>query len=240
MSTDTTFQLPSQRRKESLGKAAAEYAESIEVAEEYLINRGLPLDVARGWQLGYVLDPHAGHETYKRRLSIPYLTPGGVVDIKFRCLDHDRWSESEQHWVNDCKDLGHPKYVNEAGSTSHLFGVWNLRRDSSIMCICEGELDTIAAWSLAGLPAVGVSGTQRWRGYWRLLFDAYDDVVVFADGDDAGRKFSAHVASSVYNARGVHMPPGHDVNSFIVQYGPEALRDKVGVNDAGDRYSDVA
>lgn len=239
MSTDAGFQLPSQRRRESLGKAAAEYAESVEVAEEYLTNRGIPIDAARGWQLGYVLDPAPGHEEFKRRLSIPYLTPGGVVDVKFRCLDHDRWSEAEAKWVNDCKDLGHPKYVNETGSTSHLFGVWNLRRDTDIMCICEGELDTIACWSVAGLPAVGVPGTGRWRSFWRINFDPFSDVVILRDGDAAGKKFSERVASSIYNARVVAMPPGHDVNSFIYRYGPQALRDKVGVN-ATDGYANVA
>jgi DNA primase len=142
-------------------------------------------------------------------------------------------------WKNDCKALGHPKYINETGSTSHLFGVWNLRRDSDIMCICEGELDVIACWSVAGLPAVGVSGVHRWRPYWRLNFNAFNDVVILRDGDDAGKKFSERVSTAIYNARVVPMPPGHDVNSFVHSYGPQALRDKVGI-DATDRCFDVA
>lgn len=239
MSTTAIFALPSPKRRQSLERAVSEYAECVEVAGEYLTGRGIPIEVAKAWRLGYVLDPNPGHEEYKRRLSIPYLTPGGVVDVKFRCMDHDRWDEPAKKWANDCKDMGHPKYLAEVGSGSHLFGVWNLRRESRILCICEGELDTIACWSIAGLPAVGVAGVNRWQKYWRILMD-YEDVVILADGDNAGKTFSQRVAGEVYNSRIVAMPSGHDVNSFILQYGAQALRDRVGVNEQSYGYSNVA
>ena len=52
-------------------------------AREYLAKRGLSsaLDTFR---LGVVRRPLPGHEGYAGRLAIPYLTPAGVVNIRFR------------------------------------------------------------------------------------------------------------------------------------------------------------
>ena len=74
-------------QKESLGKAAKYYAAAIHEAEDYLAERGITLEVARRVGLGVVLDPITGHEQYENRLSIPYITRSGVVDIRFRSLD---------------------------------------------------------------------------------------------------------------------------------------------------------
>lgn len=162
-----------------------------------------------------------GHEQFQGRLCIPYLTPSGVVNLKFRCIaDHD------------CKSLdGHKKYLEESGAQARLFGVWNLRSDSPVICLCEGELDTIACTSLAGLPAVGISGVEKWKPHWRHVFEGYDEVLILADGDEAGRRMGESVVSRLYNSRIVTMPVGHDVNSLIVEQGVDALIERLGFDD---------
>ena len=63
------------------------YAASISLAQGYLESRGIPLEVARLAQLGVVAEPDTGHEQYTGRLSIPYITKTGVVDLRFRSLN---------------------------------------------------------------------------------------------------------------------------------------------------------
>lgn len=220
MSKDSAFALPSKRRKESLAKAVMKYSAQVDQAETYLKGRGISLEVAEHFELGVVCDPQPGHEKVDGWLAIPYVTPTGVVDIKFRCMeDHDH------------REHGHPKYIGETGSRSRLFGVTLFQVDSPVICICEGELDVIAAYGLADIPAVGVSGTTKWAAHWPFCFEGYDEVIVLKDGDQAGDRLANSVTHSVYNSRVVPMPDGHDVNSFIFEHGAQALRDLVGISD---------
>lgn len=211
---DSTFVLPSQKRRALLDKATTEYAECVDVARTYLAGRGLTDDVIGRWQLGYVLDPLPGHERFKNYLSIPYLSKAGTLAVKFRCI---RCTE---------KCEGHPKYDSEAGIGTYLFGSLSFWRQSPIICVTEGELDAIAC-DVAGLPAVGISGATKWLSHWQYCFEGYEEVIVLADGDKAGDKLASNVTSHVYASREVRFPDGEDVNSFLVAHGPQALREKV-------------
>lgn len=217
MPREQAFNLPPKKRRELLDRSTAEYNESLTLAVPYLQNRGIDPDIADQWMLGVVLDPLPGHEEYKGRLSIPYLTPTGAVDMKFRCIaDHS------------CKDTGCVKYLGESGQQTRLFGVKSLRVESPFICVCEGELDTLCA-SAAGLPAVGISGANKWRSHWQYVFEGYSEVVVLADGDEAGKRMAENVVSHLYNARVVLLPTGEDVNSFLHKHGARSLRERAGL-----------
>ena len=56
-------------------------------AVSYLRGRGITKEAASLFRLGSVVEPSAGHEHAIGRLSIPYITPAGVVGIKFRAID---------------------------------------------------------------------------------------------------------------------------------------------------------
>src|SRR4051812_5430637 len=74
--------------------------------------RGIGLDAARQYRLGSVSEAEPGHEKTWGRLSIPYITPSGIVAIKFRCVrDHD------------CKESDHPKYLAPKGQKPRLYNV---------------------------------------------------------------------------------------------------------------------
>ncbi|WP_066904076.1 toprim domain-containing protein [Mycolicibacterium houstonense] len=159
-------------------------------------------------------DPVPGHEQYRGRLAIPYLRWAPdigwqVVSIRFRRLDDQK-----------------PKYMTVAGDRPRLYNTLALLKRSPVIGLAEGEIDAITA-DIAGIPTVGVPGTQSWQDHFREPFLGYRDVFVFADGDEAGEKFSEFVAGVLPNAKIIPMPPGEDVNSLVTSQGAQALKDRI-------------
>jgi len=197
-------------QKESLGKAAKYYAAAIHEAEDYLAERGITLEVAKRVGLGVVLDPITGHEQYENRLSIPYITRSGVVDIRFRSLDSQE-----------------PKSMGLAGASTHLFNTKAFFKASSFICICEGEIDTITLDYVCNIPSVGVPGVNNWKKHYTKLLADFDKVFMFADGDNAGHEFSKSLTKELGNVITVQMPEGEDVNSMYLKHGVDYFQQKI-------------
>lgn len=178
-------------------------------AQAYLMERGLPPAAAATFRLGVVRRPLPGHEQYAGRLAIPYLTPAGVVNLRFRCAE-----------AHECE--GHPKYLSAEGAGTNLFNVLDLKRDSPFICVAEGEIDTMSL-SLAGLPAVGVPGVDTWQKHWSRCLEDFEVIYAFGDGDKAGSKFSNFLARET-RARPIRVPAGEDCNSLFQKGGADALR----------------
>jgi len=119
----------SKSQRELLAKATENYEGSLGEALPYLASRGIAEATARMFRLGFVANPEAGHEPYLGKLAIPYLTPSGVIDIRFRSLNNDSG----------------PKYLSRPGASTHIYNVQALNDDTDFLVICEGELDTIIA-----------------------------------------------------------------------------------------------
>lgn len=208
----------SESQKQSLWEAASRYRESLlgSPADEYLVSRGINADLpeVRAFGLGFVSEPLSGHEKYTGCLVIPYLRRNAAgewttVSLRFRRIDG-----------------GTPKYLTMPGDRPRLFNTVALTRRAIDMSICEGELDTVAA-ELAGVPAVGVPGTQVWKPYMRELFLGYRRVNILADGDDPGMEFARTVAGQLPNSRILQMPAGADVNQLVKDEGLQALWERV-------------
>ena len=197
-------------QKESLGKAAKYYAAAIHEAEDYLAERGITLEVAKRVGLGVVLDPITGHEQYENRLSIPYITRSGVVDIRFRSLDSTE-----------------PKYMGLSGASTHLFNTKAFFKAASYICICEGEIDTITLDYVCNIPSVGVPGVNNWKKHYTKLLADFDKVFMFADGDNAGHEVSKSLTKELGNVITVQMPEGEDVNSMYLKHGAEYFQQKI-------------
>jgi DNA primase len=178
-------------------------------AQVYLKTRGLLSPEAARFRLGLVTSPLAGDEQYRGRLAIPYLTPAGPVNIRFRC--------AQQH---ECD--GHPKYLSREGAGTNLFNVLDLKRDSPFICVAEGEIDAMSL-SLAGLPAVGVPGVDTWQKHFSRCLEDFEVIFAFGDGDKAGSKFSNFLARET-RARPIRMPNGKDCNDLYRERGAEGLR----------------
>lgn len=214
---------PSESQLNSLKTAAMKYHQALpgSPAEGYLESRGLSLDLVVPFGLGYVSEPEIGHDMFKGRLSIPYTreSPSGVRTvrgIKFRLLqDHTG------------PGRGPAKYLPTPGFKPALYNTRAMIENEDEICICEGELDALAA-SAFGIPAVAAPGATTWQAKWNPLFLGYETVFVLADGDKAGLEFGGVVAENLPNVKIVPMLDGEDVNSMIVKYGVDKIKEMIG------------
>lgn len=204
----------SQDLKTSLEVAVAAYETQISGAAAYLAARGITEQAAKHFRLGYVAVPEIGHEQYVGRIVIPYLTPTGVVDVRFRSTETDV--------------AGGFKYLGRPGAELMLYNVNAFNDDTEVICVTEGEFDCIAA-TMAGLTAVSCPGANGWKPFYARAFADYRRVLVLADGDSAGRELGKKIAQSVDVAVVVSMPDGLDVNDVVLQRGADGLRKMVGM-----------
>lgn len=199
----------------SLAEAASAYSLNATEAAAYLGHRGITQEAATAHLLGVVTPDSAavGHESFIGRLSIPYVTPTGVVDIRFRALADDQG----------------PKYLGRLGAELCMYNVLAFRNPSDVIAICEGEIDTITANTLCGIPAVGLAGVNAWRPFYARAFLDYQRVLVLADGDQPGKELGKKIASVVGQAVVIPMPDGMDVNATYMNEGADGIRRRAGV-----------
>jgi DNA primase len=210
----------SEHWRRSLAKAAKSYYESgagDANFREYLMSRGITLEAQRAFRLGLVITPAKGHEEYAGRLAIPYITRSGVVTIRFRALTDDT-----------------PKYRSLPGSLGRArpFNPRALLSDADEIIVCEGEIDTITAW-MCGYHAIGFPGASSFNPKLHAELFELRRIVVCIDNDDkgAGKDFYHRISSVIPEARGVVMPPGHDLNSYFVSNGKSAVRALIAESD---------
>jgi len=207
-----TVQTPSVEQRRFFEQAVSSYQAALAADTAvlgYLGARGIGPEAVARFRLGLVTSPLAGDEPYRGRIAIPYLTPAGVVNIRYRCAQ-----------AHECE--GHAKYLSRDGVGSNLFNVLDLKKDSPFICVAEGEIDAMSL-SLAGLPAVGVPGVKTWQKHFSRCLEDFDVIYAFGDGDDAGGKFSSFLAREA-KARPIRMPSGEDCNSIYVKEGADGLR----------------
>lgn len=209
-------------QRSTLQRAADLYAQNVDLAADFLSARLLERDHALSAHLGVVCEPaEPEHARFVGRLSIPFMTPGGVVSIKFRCL--------EDH---DCKEAGHPKYDGPSLGT-RLYNVAALHSKGDRVGCTEGELDALVATYVLGLPSVGVPGIKNWKPHFARCFADYDDVIVFADADEDEEKGIKHAKRAVKEigeaARLVLPPKGLDLTEWVQCDGVEAVRSACGI-----------
>lgn len=200
----------SSSQKEFLQRAVLLYSQSAGLAENYLGARGLTLEDAAQFWIGVVDKPLPGHEQFQGRLSIPYVTPTGVVDLRFRTM-----SEEE------------PKYLGIPGAMTTMFNVQALFKADKYICVCEGELDTVVMHTKTGHPTIGVPGATNWKTHYNRILDDFETVIVLADGDSAGGGFAQKITRELQNVRTVQMPEGEDVNSCYLQYGVDFINGRI-------------
>ena len=204
-------------QKQLLTEAAERYYLNLTPqALSYLEARGITQAIAAKYLLGSVVEPSAGHEHSVGRLSIPYLTPTGVVGMKFRTIDD-----------------GTPKYLYPTGQKVGLFNVNDLHVYSDTIAICEGEIDTIVLAGIVGIPSVGVAGVSQWKPWFPKLFEGYSKVFIFADNDvkedgrNPGQELAKRIKEDLDKATVVMLPDNQDVNEVFLTHGVEWFRDRI-------------
>lgn len=196
-----------------LESQTSRYQTNLYLAAEYLEARGITEDTAVTARLGVVDEPvHGDDDSAYQRLTIPFVTRSGVVDIRYRCIrDHD------------CGDSGCPKYLGRPGSSLRLYNVEGLVSADSAICVTEGELDALILNQL-GYNAVGQPGSESWKPHWYRLFEDFSRIIVFGDADSAGRRFiRGWMDRFPQSVEGVQIPgeDGEDVNYMYLLEGRE-------------------
>lgn len=200
--------------KIELGLSADDYASQMtpELAQ-YLMARGITREAATAHKIGYVGVPRVGHERYRGRISIPYITPTCVNEIRFRTL----------------VDSSEPKYLSRDGADSHLYNVGAFQTDSDFIAISEGEFDTVIANSVCGIPTVGLAGANAWKPFYRRAFTDYHKVFVLTDGDQAGWDLGKKIATALDVAVVVSMPDGMDLTDVYMEEGSDGIKKRLGL-----------
>ena len=202
----------SKSQRELLAKATENYEKNLDEVAPYLESRGITKETALMFRLGFVKNPEAGHEPYLGKLAIPYLTPSGVIDIRFRSLNADSG----------------PKYLSRPGASTHIFNVAALNTDSDVLVICEGEIDTMIATQV-GFAAVGLPGANNWKPFYSRVLADWEKIMLFCDGDNAGKEMAKTIARELDNVFPIFMPENCDVNDVYLAEGAEGLHKRAGV-----------
>jgi DNA primase len=200
----------SSSQRQFLLQATQRYASKIELAQEYLSNRSLSVEEASIFHLGVVDDPLPGHEAYRGRLSIPYITPSGVVDIRFRGINNED-----------------PKYMGLIGAKTTMFNTQACFVADKYICVTEGEFDCIMMSVKTMHPTIGIPGANNWKSHYAKILDDFEIVIVLADGDAAGLEFGKKISRELGNVNIISMPEGEDVNSIITKRGSEWIDERI-------------
>jgi DNA primase len=249
---------PSKSERDSMylaNQTAAEFFSHVlwktpdgEPPREYLESRGISLETARSFRIGFAparilaltralerrglreagvklglvkRDAEGSRDMFRARLMFPICdVQGRVVAFGGRVLD-DR----------------QPKYLNSPESplyskTRTIYGLYEARatiaaKDRAILV--EGYIDAITLAQAGFKEAVAGCGTALTVEQLRLLGRHTKNVIACFDGDDAGRKASLRALGIFLQAgllgRGIFIPAGYDPDTFIRERGARAFNE---------------
>ncbi len=191
--------------------------ESGEAARKYLKKRGITLEIAKRWQLGYAPDEWDAFGSWAREhgyIARDLLTSGLV-----RTKDEDETAPAQKSYDRFrgrimfpiCNDVGEvigfsgrllkdeegtAKYLNSPETPlfrkgNVLFGLDKSKRaliDADCAIVCEGQLDLITLFEAGITNVVAPQGTAFTEGQARILKRFVSEVVLCFDADAAGQK----------------------------------------------------
>ncbi|MDQ2986669.1 MAG: DNA primase [Armatimonadota bacterium] len=238
------------RRLEIMEEALAFFREAYRKTEKtrtYAEKRGLDAATVDIWQIGfapsseYELGTYLGKKKHSLRdaeeLSLLTSTSSGYLDFFRNRLMFPIRDEQGRlvAFSGRSMDGTEPKYINSRESPlfhkgSVLFGLHLARpllKDSRRAVLVEGQMDVIAC-QRAAVPAVAPLGTALTEAQAQKLKRSCDEVVVFYDGDHAGRA-AAEKAFEMLGTVGIRrsavvVGAGEDPDTILDDKGPEHLR----------------
>ena len=189
----------------------------------YFQRRGVPLDLAE--KAGLVARRKQGkgyYDRFRERIIFPIANNRGrVIAFGGRVLDDAL-----------------PKYLNSPETEVYRksYSVYGLDialshcRSAELVYIVEGYFDVIALHQNGVQNAVGTLGTALTNDHVRMLrgyIGQSGRAILVFDSDVAGIK-AAHRSIEIFarefvDARILVLPPGHDPDTFIMKFGPQAF-----------------
>jgi len=139
-------------------------------------------------------------------------------------------------------DDSKPKYMNSPETPlfskgRELYGLFEARqalRDKGYALVVEGYMDVVALAQSGFANAVATLGTACTADHVQKLFRFSDSVVFSFDGDAAGRRAAGRAleaslphATDLRSVKFLFLPPEHDPDSFVREFGPEAFEQRV-------------
>jgi len=224
------------------GKGAREYLESRGVSEEIATRFGLGYAPAAGSFLAGALSGRADALNAAAQLGLVGRRDDGEGGA------YDRFRGRVMFPISDLRGstiafggraLGdvQPKYLNSPESSLFhkgevLYALQQSRdaiRKGDEVIVVEGYLDALALIQFGIDNVAATLGTALTPAHLRVLSRLASRIVVFFDGDNAGRRaamrgFAVCAESGVW-AHGAFLPDGDDPDTFVRKRGAEAVRD---------------
>jgi DNA primase len=220
---------------------------------DYLKGRGLTGQIAARFALGYAAPGWRGLASVFPQYDDPALAECGLVIVQgedeAEQKRYDRFRDRIMFPIRSVQgevigfggrvlDQGEPKYLNSPETPvfvkgRELYGLYEARqalRERGFVLVVEGYMDVVALAQL-GLPnAVATLGTACTADHVQKLFRFTDSVVFSFDGDAAGRRAAGRAleaalphATDTRAVRFLFLPPEHDPDSYVREFGQEAF-----------------
>lgn len=232
------------------------WSEEGQQARRYLAGRGLAGSVVRDFSLGYSLPEWDGllrhlsslsfgekiiseaglikegrragsfYDIFRGRLMVPIIdVEGRVTAFGGRIL---------------ASDENQPKYINSPETVIYkkgglLYGFRRARpflRSAGLVFVVEGYFDLISMVAGGINEVVAPLGTALTANQLKLLRGHVERVMLLFDADEAGQRAAAKTLPLLLNAeldgRVMSLPKGHDPDTFIREFGSEALFEAAG------------
>lgn len=139
-------------------------------------------------------------------------------------------------------EKGEPKYLNSPETPlfqkgNELYGLFEARqaiRDAGYVLVVEGYMDVVALAQMGFEQTVATLGTACTPVQVQKLMRQTDRVVFSFDGDNAGRGAAKRaleaclpLVSDTKSVAFLFLPPEHDPDSYIREYGAQAFEEQV-------------
>jgi DNA primase len=166
------------------------------------------------------------YDRFRGRLMFPICDEQGrVVGFSGRVLAGD---EKTAKYVNSPET---PIFTK----SKVFFGLDKSKRtvlDAGFAIVCEGQLDLIACFMAGVQNIVAPQGTAFTADHARILKRHADEVVLCFDSDEAGQSAAVRALDSLLASglaiRVAVVPPPHDPDSFIKEFGGAAFKELIG------------
>ncbi len=241
-----------------LEKAGAAYRKHLKDsprAIEYFKKRGVSGQIAKQFGLGYAPEGWRTLASVFPDYDDPLLAESGLVIVNEE--DHKRYDRFRDRVMFPIRNVkgecigfggrvlgeGTPKYLNSPETPvfskgRELYGLWEARdaiRERGYVLVTEGYMDVVALAQLGFPNAVATLGTACTTDHVQKLFRVTDSVVFSFDGDAAGRRAARKAldgalpyATDVRTVKFLFLPPEHDPDSYIREFGQDAFARYVG------------
>jgi DNA primase len=232
-------------------------------ARDYLKGRGIDIEIAKRWKLGYAPANRRAFFQWARenKFGDQVLIDGGLAQPKkngsgiYPHFQHRLMFPINNDYGETVAFSGRVlspdqqggKYVNSPETiifekSKMFFGLDRSKQPilkAGRAILCEGQLDLISAFEAGVTNMVAPLGTAFTDGQARLLARQTNEVLICFDADRAGQsatsKAFAKLAPAGISVRVVPMPTGEDPDSLIRKGGADAFRQVV---DQAEDYFD--